>query len=140
MGETTLTLYDSLNECNFLTCLITIEHDADRAQAFMRRFEAYRKHGACGVTIHHGDATRVLSEMSPGQADLIFLDDDHEIHHVRAEIPLALRALRPRGLLCMHDVMGTLALSEAVKDWHGVSLDLPRLHASGGLGIIVKEG
>ena len=140
LGETTLALYQMLSARPVCSTLLTIELDYLRSAAFVERFKAAALPGSqCCLTIQQDDALLVLRRLSPGQADFIFLDDDHGTDHVTAEVRLALRCLRPRGLLCLHDVMGRDALCEVVRDYGGISLDLPRLHAGGGLGIIVKE-
>ncbi len=54
------------------------------------------------VEFRVGRSTDVLRERSEGY-DLIFLDGDHRFKTVVLEIPLALRQLRPCGLLLLHD-------------------------------------
>jgi predicted O-methyltransferase YrrM len=54
------------------------------------------------VEFRVGRSLEVLGE-SGERYDLIFLDGDHRLKTVAAEIPLALARLRPGGLLLLHD-------------------------------------
>lgn len=135
MGLTTARLVEAAlsfsaeRECR----VYTVEMDEARAQ------EAWTNLQHCGanLTLGHGDAIRFLREFE-GEADIIFLDDDHTAAHVREEIRLALKILRPGGVIFVHDVVGHFGLGNVVKEYGGVVLDLPRLHAAGGLGIICR--
>lgn len=89
------------------------------------------------VAVATCDATEFL-RMFDGPVDFIFLDDDHTAEHVREEVRLALKILRPGGILCGHDVVGTFGLGQVFKEAGGIVLDLPRMHIAGGLGVIVK--
>jgi predicted O-methyltransferase YrrM len=65
--------------------------------------EAMRRLGLEGlVEFRVGRSLEVLRE-SGEDFDLIFLDGDHRLKTVAAEIPPALRRLRPGGLLLLHD-------------------------------------
>ena len=66
----------------------------------------------------------------------VFLDDDHDAAHVREEIRLAKKLLRPGGIICVHDVVGPFGLGDVVREAGGIVVDTPRFHAAGGLGII----
>ncbi|HSB55286.1 MAG TPA: class I SAM-dependent methyltransferase, partial [Gemmatimonadales bacterium] len=82
----------------------------DGAAAAWRRFrlpqsprEAMVRLGVGGmVEFRRARSLEVLSE-SGDPFDLIFLDGDHRLETVVAEIPLALRRLRPGGLVLLHD-------------------------------------
>lgn len=105
------------------------------------------------VKLHLGDALNFLFEWDAGNinisfddetrlstnadVDFIFLDDDHSYNHVAAEVEAAKLLLRPGGLLVMHDVVGAFGLDKAVPSG-GFVLELPLLHAAGGLGIWQK--
>ena len=138
-GLTTIALWRALRGQGHFTSLHTVECDPVRFEAASRAIAAAQGNDpSCALNCYQGDALHWLRQFPTGQADLVFLDDDHETNHVAAEACLALRALRPRGLLCLHDVCGPHALGELVRTLGGIVLDLPRLHLSGGLGIIVK--
>ena len=68
--------------------------------------------------------------------DFAFLDDDHTASHVDREIELLKPRMKKGGLICVHDVMGPFGLGGVVSKYHGFNLDLPKIHAGGGLGII----
>jgi predicted O-methyltransferase YrrM len=141
-GRTTTVLWDALRDLRHQSHLYTIESDNARADATAKTLDA-SMHGregssACAVTLKVGDALVELARFPEGSVDLVFLDDDHTRDHVAAEIVAALRVLRPRGVVCLHDVTGTSPLGELVRVMGGVVLDFPRIHASGGLGILVK--
>jgi len=111
----------------------SVEFDPQRATEALERLRATE----CNCTIIQGDAIQFLQGFV-GHADLIFLDDDHTASHVREEIKLARKILRPGGILLLHDVVGNFGLGELVKEHGGVILDFPRLHTAGGLGVIVR--
>ena len=113
--------------------IFTVEMDRDRASAAWETL----LHAGENCSLMVGDAIEFLATFK-GQADIIFLDDDHTDKHVREEIRLALKILRPGGIIFVHDVVGPFELDKVVKEYGGVILELPRLHVAGGLGIITK--
>lgn len=138
-GLTTIALWRAMDSLPYCTTLYTVESDPVRLETAAKRvLAACGGASTCSVQIHGEDSLNFLARFPAGQADLVFLDDNHDSAHVWREARLALRALRPRGVLCFHDVCGLFALGEIVRELGGVSLDLPRLHAAGGLGIVVK--
>ena len=84
------------------------------------------------------DAIDYLSTYTGPHFDFVFLDDDHDAQHVAAELDLLLsrKLVSPGGLICVHDVFGPFGLGAVVVARHGFLLDLPKLHAAGGLGLI----
>ena len=88
------------------------------------------------------DAIAFLSSYTGPPFDFVFLDDDHTAEHVAAELDLLHNSatghslMSPGGLICVHDVIGPFGLGGVVTARHGFLLDLPRLHAAGGLGIL----
>jgi len=141
-GKTTMALWDGMRDQNNLCELHTVESDKTRLHAahaaIGAHMEAHPGSSQCVVACHGMDALEYLTGLPEGQADLVFVDDDHGKQHVRREVVAALRALRPRGVLCLHDVCGSFDLAAVVREHGGVVLDFPRLHTSGGLGVIVK--
>jgi len=123
--------YQDEHDCR----IYTIESDLERARAAETLLRTQDRGYA---TVVVGMAEQVLAGMDMGVVDFIFLDDDHTAAHVREEIRLALKILRPGGIVCGHDVVGHFGLGDVFKEYGGVVLDLPRLHLAGGLGIVVK--
>lgn len=136
-GLGTLVLLEAMNTYapERLSRLYTVEMDGSRLDAAWEKFTPYA--GAVDIQGVRGDALLFLQTFG-GQADVIFLDDDHTQGHVAEEIAAALKILRPGGVVFVHDVVGVFGLGEIVRGFGGVVLDLPRLHLSGGLGILTK--
>lgn len=84
------------------------------------------------------DAIDFLENDAPqGVMDFVFIDDDHTKEHVAREIELVKeRVLAPKGLIVLHDVFGPFGLDEIVLAHGGFLIELPLLHAAGGLGVI----
>lgn len=133
---TTIRLVDAVRTYrNEKDCRVyTVEVDPVRAVAAWDAIRGSEPWNVIGVT---GKAEEFLATFE-GVADFIFLDDDHTAAHVREEIRLALKILRPGGIICVHDVVGHFGLGEVVKEYGGIVLDFPRMHIAGGLGVIVK--
>ena len=91
-------------------------------------------------TIYQGDTIAFLKQCKPRTYDFVWLDDDHAKDHVAEELSLLLDPNKPllksRGIICMHDVMGSFDLGPVCERFHGYVLDFPRIHVAGGLGII----
>jgi predicted O-methyltransferase YrrM len=145
-GLTTLALWEALRGQGRVAQILSIESDPERFQsaadhiAEVTASVLLTEHGTadCAITCSLNDALVALDHLPVGQVDLVFLDDDHDKNHVRAEVCAAFRVLRSGGVLCLHDVCGLFDLGEIVRTMGGVVLPLVRLHASGGLGIMVK--
>lgn len=65
-----------------------------------------------------------------------FVDDNHTALHVEQEINLLWDKVRPGGIITFHDVFGTCDLQKVVRKYGGYCIDIPRLGAAGGLGIL----
>lgn len=106
-----------------------------------RRFEGDLP---ANVTFHESDALDFLRASRGRPFDFVFVDDDHTYSHVRAEVDLLMyksRFLTRKGsLIVLHDVIGPFGLGEIISDWGGFIIDLPLLHAAGGLGVIEVGG
>ena len=121
------------------SALFTLEYEHERwlrAQTYLATFETLPS--GPGIQLLEADALQWLRERPAGFADFIFVDDDHTQAHVEAELTECLRILRPGGIVCGHDVIGPFCLGELFTARGGIVLDLPRLHAAGGLGIISR--
>jgi len=90
------------------------------------------------VRLLEADALAWLREYEGEPFNFIFLDDSHNAGHVEEEVDAIINRglLAPKGLLCMHDVVGPFGLEDIVRKNGGVVLDLKPLHTAGGLGII----
>lgn len=94
--------------------------------------DAMRRLGYDGlVEFRVGRSLDVLAE--PGESyDVIFLDGDHRLRTVAAEIPLALARLRPGGFLLLHDFFpGLRPLWPDGKVIEGPQLAVLRLQRAG---------
>lgn len=82
------------------------------------------------------DALEFLRRTPDGAFSFAFVDDDHGLEHVRAEVAELRRVVIPGGFIVLHDVIGPFGLEEVVRENDGWIVELPLLHAAGGLGII----
>ena len=99
-----------------------------RHEGFDDRRITYTEAGAIEWLIH---------DAPEGAIDFAFVDDDHSLGHVAQEVAiLREHVMAPRGLIVLHDVIGPFGLDEIVKAHDGFIVELPLLHAAGGLGII----
>ena len=79
--------------------------------------------------------------------DFIFVDDDHEIVHVRDETYEIMRVLRPGGLAVFHDVYfipGLLdsivnAIREVDASWQRIDLQSPSALDGRELGLLIVK-
>ena len=111
----------------------SIELDIDRYERAKARFTGYPN-----VTISQGDALDALQSFEDESVDFIFLDDNHTSSHVASEILEAKRILKAGGVCVVHDVYGPFGLSSVVRLAGGICLPFVKLHAAGGLGVLVK--
>ncbi len=140
-GLTTLHLFDAMNDygAEHGAILYTIEQDPVRYAQAGQKFQAVeRQHAGTAIELLQGDALAFMRNLAPASLDFIFLDDDHSAPHVKEELDEAARVLRPGGICCVHDVLGPFGLDVLVRMCGGIVLDLPRLHAAGGLGVLTK--
>ena len=84
------------------------------------------------------EATSFLRAMPKDSFDFVFVDDDHTREHVAEELRLLIdeRRVRKGGFVVLHDVIGPFDLGELVTEREGWIVELPLLHAAGGLGVI----
>ena len=140
-AKTTFRLFGAMMSYAALhgSILFTVESDFDRFDRAQRLIASWPALASTGVQVIHEDAERFLTAgvLKKG-VDFVFLDDDHTAEHVHREIALCAPLMRPGGIIAVHDVIGHFGLGEVVQSYGGILLDLPRLHVSGGLGLIVK--
>ena len=130
-GLTTVALSKALPSA----CITAIEHDPDRSGVAKKRLAA---EGVENVDVVQNDAIKFLRAcIDLGLTfDFAFVDDDHTFAHVSEEVDLLKRVVHPGGMLVMHDVIGAFGLDEIVRHHGGRIIELPLLHAAGGLGVI----
>ena len=141
-ARTTFKLFGAMAEYASLhgSFLFTVESDFPRFDAAHRLIASWPALNNVGVQAVHGDAEAFLGSPALQKGvDFVFLDDDHDAAHVHREIALCAKLLRPGGIIAVHDVIGHFGLGEVVQSYGGIILDFPRLHVSGGLGLIVKQ-
>ena len=120
--------------------LHSVEYDKDRYDAVVagRHEWCVAQTDGLGCALYHREAVEYLRGCPDDSVDFVFLDDDHDANHVNAELYEVRRILRPGGLCAVHDVIGPFGLDRVVRLHSGIIIDLPRLHAAGGLGLISK--
>jgi hypothetical protein len=84
---------------------------------------------------HEGDVLHYLAT-TEDRFDLAWVDDNHEKPHVTKELSLLIPRMNPGGIILGHDVYGSCDLQEVFAKFGGYSLNLPRLGAAGGMGLI----
>lgn len=134
MGVTAARLCQTLNAHQggtFLGC----ELEADRAAASQARLEGLTLPDV-RWTIFNQDVMEFIRQQPPESIGFAWVDDDHGQEHVAQETNLLLTRMKPGGLICFHDVWGSCDLQRIVKHFGGIALDLPRLGAAGGLGLL----
>ena len=115
----------------------TVEQDPERFADVSSKIDQL------GIELYNLDALDFINMWQKDPFDFVFLDDDHNANHVAAEIDALYNPTQPEtakvapgGIICVHDVVGPFGLDAIVIARKGFILDLPRLHAGGGLGII----
>lgn len=88
------------------------------------------------VNVVEADVLRFLPTLPNKSIGYAWVDDNHEHHHVAQELYLLWDKMKPGGIITGHDVMGSCNLQVEFKKFGGICLDLPRLGAAGGIGII----
>jgi hypothetical protein len=87
-------------------------------------------------TAVESDILAYLRSIPDKSIGFAWVDDCHEHFHVAQELALLWDKMKPGGIITGHDVFGSCDLQVEFKRFGGVCLDLPRLGAAGGIGII----
>lgn len=132
-GGTSVWIVDALKRLGG-GVLHLVEIEKERAIASMDRVTMSAGE-AVKVWYHNEDVLRFLAR-TEDRFDLAWVDDNHEKKHVEKELTLLYPKMNPGGLILGHDVWGSCDLQEVFRKFGGYSLNLPRLGAAGGMGII----
>lgn len=117
--------------------LLVCDIEKARADAVAERLAPLAvKPSPVALEVHHGDVLALIANTPSASFDFVWLDDDHQKHHVEQEIVSLWPKMKPGGIICFHDVWGVCDLQSLVKKYGGVALDLPKLGPAGGLGIL----
>ncbi len=84
------------------------------------------------------DILQFIPTLPDESVGFVWIDDCHEKPHVEVETRLLWDKMKHGGIMTFHDVVGSCDLQTIVKKYGGVSLDLPRLGAAGGVGIVQR--
>jgi hypothetical protein len=132
MGATSAWIHDALKRLGggrFYLCDI----DRDRLTAANTRLAELDS--PVEIIPRHCDALDFL-RTTKDTFDLAWVDDNHEKPHVEKELTLLYPKMAPGGVILGHDVWGSCDLQEVFRKFGGYSINLPRLGAAGGIGII----
>lgn len=136
-GHTTVAMAMALSRAGIPATIYTVEVMRERAETARRLFSS-DFHPSVHVEVANNDALLALNDFADDCVDLVFLDDDHTAGHVAREIREALRVLRKGGVCLVHDADGPFGIGPVVIAAGGIVLPFVKLHAAGGLGVIVK--
>jgi predicted O-methyltransferase YrrM len=87
-------------------------------------------------TIQCRDSLEAIAALDDRSIGFAWVDDSHDTPHVMAEMERLIPKMVDDGIICFHDVCGTYRLHQVVSMYGGISLNLPRVSSSGGLGIL----
>lgn len=129
-GHTTARLAESLEMMGGGT-LVACEIDAARYSSLRPQVEEF----PC-LDLRCADALSVVKTLPDRSLGLAWVDDDHTMDHVSDEVAALWPKMAPRGIIALHDVLGTCDLRKVVAAYGGTVLDFPRAGPAGGLGLI----
>src|SRR4051812_48738864 len=134
MGGTSSWIIDALTRLGGGR-LITCEIELDRYQKTGERLASLPRPDTVEVVGHLADILDYL-RTTEDRFDLAWVDDDHSKKHVEKELTLLYPKMNPGGIILGHDVWGTCDLQAVFAKFGGFSVNLPRLGAAGGMGVI----
>lgn len=120
--------------------LTVAEIEIERAEAILDRLRALD--GAIPnvrYTVPCRSALEVIAEQEDESIDVAWVDDDHSMDHVEAEINALWPKMKSGGLIVGHDIDPPCNLGVLFRKFGGYSLPLPKLGPSGGIGILRVE-
>jgi len=115
--------------------LTAVDIDPTRVAAIGERLKGLDLQVATYETVE-SDILKYLPTVPNQSIGFAWIDDNHEKWHVEREINLLWPKMKKGGIMTFHDVKGSCDLQTVVKKYGGYSIDLPRLGAAGGLGIL----
>lgn len=115
--------------------LTVVDIEPDRCRMIEERLAGL---GLTSVTarVVQADSLRYIPTLEKQSVGFAWIDGNHEHFHVASEITALYPKMRKGGIMALHDVYGSCDLQREVTRFGGYALDLPRLGAAGGLGII----
>ncbi len=108
----------------------------ERADWTQSRLEALQLPETVVWDVLRSDALAAIASFPDASIGFAFVDDDHTKRHVHGEIEALWPKMQTGGFIVGHDVWGSCDLQTVFAHFGGYSLDLPRLGAAGGLGLI----
>jgi predicted O-methyltransferase YrrM len=115
--------------------LIIAELEADRAEATQWRLDALSLQRVEHLVVHD-DVFNVIAAQPDASIDFAWIDDCHEHAHVDKELAALVPKMVTGGIITGHDVHGSCALWMEFEKHGGYALELPRMGAAGGIGIL----
>lgn len=110
------------------------DHGAGSIASATKHIDALRA-DLVTVTLEVARSPECLLALPDDSVDFVWVDDDHGTGHVARELAELQRIVRPRGLVCGHDVFGDYSLHEQFRAIGGYSLNTVRRVGSWGVGI-----
>jgi len=142
--------YDTGVTIEVLACVkganvIGVDNASDYAGIEGVAEKALKAYKNCRLVV--SEAIQYLRATKDNSFDFIFVDDDHEIVHVRDETYEIMRVLRPGGLAVFHDVYfipGLLdsivnAIREVDASWQRIDLQSPSALDGRELGLLIVK-
>jgi predicted O-methyltransferase YrrM len=115
--------------------LTVVEIEAERCQLVAQRLNGLGL-ARTKVVIAHADSLRYIPTLPDKSLGFVWQDGNHTKLHVESEINALWPKVKPKGIICGHDVWGVCDLQTIYRKYGGIALDFPRLGAAGGIGII----
>lgn len=115
--------------------LTTVDIDPERSAMAQQRLAQLTLPNV-QVNFVVADSLAYLPTVPRQSVGFVWMDGNHEHHHVEREINLLWDKMKPRGIITGHDVYGSCALRKEFKKYGGYAIDLPRLGAAGGVGVL----
>lgn len=116
--------------------LTVCEIDPERSTKILTRLGGLDLPETVQSRVANDDVLQYVATLPDRSLDFVWLDDDHQKHHVATEVKNLWPKMKPWGIIAMHDVWGVCDLQTVCKSFGGVPLNFPRLGPAGGLGLI----
>ena len=106
--------------------LTTVDIDAERCAATQERLDGLGLTRTKAEAVHM-DVLQWIPTQPNESIGFIWIDDNHEKHHVDLETRLLFPKMKRGGIMTYHDVLGSTDLQTVVRKYGGISLSFPRL-------------